>query len=90
MSRFLIKCFLYVTLYCNHQAEKSMNKEGCFLSQDILVLTFYINLRMTEPFITAHFEIFHCAHHSVIPESDLYLSFCSTLNALSKEHQSNC
>ena len=26
----------------------------------------------------------HCMHHPVIPESDLYFTFCSTLNALSK------
>ena len=28
---------------------------------------------------TAHFEIFHCTHHPVIPKSDLYFTFCSTL-----------
>ena len=36
------------------------------------------------PFVTAHLEIFHCTHHPVIPKSDLYFIFCSTLNALSK------
>ena len=36
------------------------------------------------PFVTAHLEIFHCTHHPVIPKSDLYFTFCSTLNALSK------
>ena len=35
-------------------------------------------------FVTAHLEIFHCTHHPVIPKSDLYFTFCSTLNALSK------
>ena len=35
-------------------------------------------------FVTAHLEIFHCTHHLVIPKSDLYFTFCSTLNALSK------
>ena len=33
------------------------------------------------PFATAHLEIFHCTHHPVIPKSDLYFTFCSTLNA---------
>ena len=41
-------------------------------------------LRTTVPFVTAHLEIFHCTHHPVIPKSDLYFIFCSTLNALSK------
>ena len=41
-------------------------------------------LRMNVPFVTAHLEIFHCMHHPVIPKSDLYFTFCSTLNALSK------
>ena len=41
-------------------------------------------LRTTVPFATAHLEIFHCTHHPVIPKSDLYFTFCSTLNALSK------
>ena len=36
------------------------------------------------PFVTAHLEIFHCTHHPVIPKSDLYFTFCSTLHALSK------
>ena len=31
------------------------------------------------PFVTAHLEIFHCTHHPVIPKSDLYFTFCSTL-----------
>ena len=42
------------------------------------------NLRTTVPFVTAHLEILHRTHHPVIPESDLYFTFCSTLNALSK------
>ena len=37
------------------------------------------------PFVTAHLEIFHCTHHPVIPKSDLYFTFCSTLKALSKK-----
>ena len=41
-------------------------------------------LRTTVPFVTADLEIFHCIHHPVIPKSDLYFTFCSTLNALSK------
>ena len=73
----------------NHQSEKSMNKEGCFLNEDILILTFHVNLRTTMPFVTAHLEIFHCTYHSVIPKSDLYSTFCSTLHALSKR-TSNC
>ena len=36
------------------------------------------------PFVTEHLEIFYCTHHPVIPKSDLYFTFCSTLNALSK------
>ena len=35
------------------------------------------------PFVTAHLEIFNCTHHPVIPESDLYFTFCSTSNASS-------
>ena len=42
------------------------------------------HLRTTVPFVAAHLEIFHCTHHPVIPKSDLYFTFCSTLNALSK------
>ena len=42
------------------------------------------HLRTTVPFVTAHLEIFHCTHHPVIPKYDLYFTFCSTLNALSK------
>ena len=41
-------------------------------------------LRTTVPFVTAHLEIFHCTHHPVIPRSDLYFTFSSTLNALSE------
>ena len=41
-------------------------------------------LRTTVPFVTAHLEIFHCMYHPVIPESDLYFTFCPTLNALYK------
>ena len=40
--------------------------------------------RTTVPFVTAHLEIFHCTHHLVIPKFDLYFTFFSTLNALSK------
>ena len=43
-----------------------------------------ICLRTTVPFATVHLEIFHCMYHPVIPKSDLYFTFCSTLNALSK------
>ena len=43
-----------------------------------------MTLRTTVPFVTGHLEIFHCTHHLVIPEFDLYFTFCSTLNALSK------
>ena len=35
-------------------------------------------------FVTAHLEIFHCTHHPLIPKSNLYFTFCSTVNALSK------
>ena len=38
-------------------------------------------LRKTMPFATAHLEIFHCTHLPEIPKSDLYFTFCSTLNA---------
>ena len=41
-------------------------------------------LKTTVPLATAHLEIFHCTHHPVIPKFDLYFTFCSTLNALSK------
>ena len=43
-----------------------------------------MTLRTTVPFVTGHLEIFHCTHHPMIPKSDLYFTFCSTLNALSK------
>ena len=36
------------------------------------------------PFVAAHLEIFHSWHHPVIPKSDLYFTFCSTLNASSE------
>ena len=36
------------------------------------------------PFVTAHLEIFHCTHHLMIRKSNLYFTFCSTLNALSR------
>ena len=41
-------------------------------------------LRTTVPFVTVHLEIFDCTRHPEIPKSDLYFTFCSTLNALSK------
>ena len=43
------------------------------------------------PFVTAYLQIFHCMHHPVISESDLYFTFGFTINALSKRasHQSN-
>ena len=45
---------------------------------------FLVKLKTIVPFVTAHLEIFHCTHLPVIPKSDLYFTFCSTLNALSK------
>ena len=36
------------------------------------------------PFVTVHLEIFHCTQHPVILKSNLYFTFCSALNALSK------
>ena len=51
----------------------------------IEIFKFFVStLRTTVPFVIAHPEIFHCAHHPVIPKFDLYFTFCSTLNALSK------
>ena len=47
-------------------------------------IAMFSSLRTTVPFVTAHLEIFHCTHHPVILKSDLYFTFCSTLNALSK------
>ena len=35
------------------------------------------DLRTTVPFVTVHIEVFH---HPVIPKSDLYFTFCSTLS----------
>ena len=43
-----------------------------------------IGLRTTVSFVTAHLEIFHSKHDPVILKSDLYFTFCSTLNALSE------
>ena len=31
------------------------------------------------PLVTAHLGIFLYTHHPVIPKSDLYFTFCSTL-----------
>ena len=46
---------------------------------------------MTVPFVTAHFEIFHCTHNPLIPTSDLYFTFCSILKALvRKPNFENC
>ena len=56
----------------------------CSQVVDVEMFTFKSLLRTTVPFVTAHLEIFHCTHHPVIPKSDLYFTFCSTLNALSK------
>ena len=42
------------------------------------------DLRTTVPFVTANLEIFHYKHDPVIPKPNLYFTFCSTLNALSK------
>ena len=40
-------------------------------------------LRTTVPFATVHLEIFHCTHHPVIPNSDLYFTYCKvTVNGL--------
>ena len=39
------------------------------------------------PFVTGHLEIFHCAHHPLIPKFDVYFVFCSTLIHCLKEHQ---
>ena len=34
-------------------------------------------LRTTEPFVTAHLEVFHFTHYPVIiPKSDLYFTVC--------------
>ena len=35
-------------------------------------------------FVIARIEILHCTHHPVIPESDLYFTFCCNFDALSK------
>ena len=42
------------------------------------------DLRTTVPFVTALLEILHSKHDPVIPNSDLYFTFCSTSNVLSK------
>ena len=59
-----------------------------FFNADLASLGFipriYETLKDTVPFVTAHPEIFHCTHHPVIPESDLYFPFCSIFNPLSK------
>ena len=38
------------------------------------------------PFATAHLQIFHCTHHPVIPQSDLYFTFCSTFKVPMKRN----
>ena len=43
-----------------------------------------MDLKTTVPFVDAHLEIFHCKHDPVIPKSDLYFTFCSVSDALSK------
>ena len=50
----------------------------------MLTLRKGVYLRTTLPFATTHLEIFRCTHHPVIHKSDLYFTFCSTLNALSE------
>ena len=57
---------------------------GIDLSQEIFAINVLRTLRTTVSSVTAHLEIFHCTHHPVIPKSDLYFTFYSTLNALSK------
>ena len=47
------------------------------LKRQLLII--YILLKDDVPFVTAHLGIFHCTHHPVIPKSDLYFTFCSTL-----------
>ena len=41
-----------------------------------------LTLRRTVHHAIGHLEIFHCTHHPVIPKSDLYFTFCSTLNVI--------
>ena len=48
------------------------------------ICLFDSNLWTTAPFLTAYLEIFYCTHHPVIPNSNLYFTFSSTLNALYK------
>ena len=52
----------------------------CQIPPNIFTIFSYLAyLRTTVPFVTAHLEIFHSTHHPVIPKSDLYFTFCSTL-----------
>ena len=55
----------------------------CFFTRDNEKTT-EISFHMHRSFCYSHLEIFHCTHHPVIPESNLYFTFCSTLNALPK------
>ena len=79
---FGIKIIDYLLSMAAHAWTISEKCPLCLFRRTILQLLLF--LRTTVPFVTAHLEIFHCTQHTVIPKSDLYFTFCSTLNALSK------
>ena len=59
----------------------AQNRKFVVWTKKILCLS-RTTLRTTVPFATALLEIFHCTHHPVIPKSNLYFTFGSTLNVL--------
>ena len=74
-------------LKCPNFSQKLRDFQGNFILHQNPQFTIS---RTMVPFVTAHLVKFHCTHHPAIPESDLHFTFCSALNALSKEHQSDC
>ena len=64
------------------QPNKVIGFDCCCVNQ--FCVAGFSSLKTAVPFVTAHLDIFHSMHHPMSPKSDLYFTFCSTLNALSK------
>ena len=85
-NSFIRRRKIYLKLVLNNFLRRAKLKIFT-LSKSTFTRVSFHKLRTTVPFATAHPEIFHCTHHPVIPDSDLYFPFCSIFNVLSK---SNC
>ena len=77
----LLRLLLNLLFYHVNRSEPTFKSQHKVL--DLIAAS--SQLRTTVPFVTAHPEIFHCTHHPVIPDSDLYFPFCSIFDALSKK-----